>query len=71
MDTLWNNGFQIVLFQGIFLVYDITNEKSFQNTEKWYKYIREVSGHNYEWMIYILHIVYHSLLSRCMGIAEI
>ena len=32
-------------FQGIMLVYDVTNEKSFDNIRNWIRNIEEVSGH--------------------------
>ena len=33
------------IFQGIMLVYDITNEKSFDNIRNWIRNIEEVSQH--------------------------
>jgi GTPase SAR1 family protein len=32
----------MIIFQGVMLVYDITNEKSFQNIGSWIKHIEEV-----------------------------
>ena len=32
-------------FQGFMVVYDVTNEKSFDNIRKWVREIEEVSGH--------------------------
>ena len=34
--------YSTVLFQGIMLVYDITNEKSFENIKTWIRNIEEV-----------------------------
>lgn len=38
--------FSTFLLQGIMLVYDITNEKSFENIRNWIRNIEEVSIHN-------------------------
>ncbi len=42
MTIIIHNDFQLLLLQGILLVYDITNEKTFENLQKWRDYIKEV-----------------------------
>ena len=36
---------KVLLLQGIMLVYDITNEKSFENIKNWIRNIEEVRIH--------------------------
>lgn len=44
--------------QGIMLVYDICNEKSFENIKNWIRNIEEVSS---EWDLMVLHEVWHKM----------
>lgn len=46
----WLLGFVLSYFlycQGIILVYDITDEKSFENIQNWMKSIKEVRGKDF------------------------
>ena len=45
MRLFLNWCFRFISFQGIMLVYDITNEKSFENIRNWIRNIEEVSFH--------------------------
>lgn len=39
--------FLIIFLQGIMLVYDITNEKTFLDLQKWVNYVQDVSSQLY------------------------
>lgn len=64
---------QVVCFQGIMLVYDITNEKSFENIKNWIRNIEEVGSclHKCIFMIFLNNnmicqvIMFYSGLNTC------